>query len=238
MTENMPPPHAHEQAGTDPAASAATVDDREPTEQQPDSPEAIQADIERTREELGHTVEALAAKADIKGRAKQKGEEVKQRATGMAQAVRDKAAPAAQQAGAKAGRLGATARDAVTSGDQSRRSRGAVVVAGGAVAAGAIVVRQIRRRRARQTPATMPERLRARTREVGTTVWDTVSDSDLAAQASERGQEAAAQVAAGARRAAASPSTASRVQGAVVATVLLMLVAWMRRSRAHKGELW
>ena len=33
----------------------------------------IQADIEHTRKELGETIEALSAKADVKGRVKQKG---------------------------------------------------------------------------------------------------------------------------------------------------------------------
>ena len=42
------------------------------------TPEAIQADIERTREEVGDTVEALAAKTDVKGRAQARVEEIKQ----------------------------------------------------------------------------------------------------------------------------------------------------------------
>jgi hypothetical protein len=37
----------------------------------PDNPDALVAEIERTREELGDTVEALAAKADVKARAQQ-----------------------------------------------------------------------------------------------------------------------------------------------------------------------
>jgi hypothetical protein len=42
------------------------------------SPAEIQADIERTREELGDTVEALAAKTDVKARAQERVEEIKQ----------------------------------------------------------------------------------------------------------------------------------------------------------------
>jgi hypothetical protein len=45
------------------------------------TPEEIEADIERTREELGDTVEALAAKSDVKGRAKAKVEETKEAVT-------------------------------------------------------------------------------------------------------------------------------------------------------------
>jgi len=44
------------------------------------TPEEIQADIERTRRELGDTAEALAAKADVKGQAKAKVNEVRQTA--------------------------------------------------------------------------------------------------------------------------------------------------------------
>ena len=39
-------------------------------ESQQKSPEEIRTEIERTREELGDTVEALAEKADVKGQAK------------------------------------------------------------------------------------------------------------------------------------------------------------------------
>ncbi|MCW2561396.1 MAG: hypothetical protein JWP55_5360, partial [Mycobacterium sp.] len=38
----------------------------------------IQADIEKTRKELGETVEALSAKADVKARAKQKAADTKE----------------------------------------------------------------------------------------------------------------------------------------------------------------
>jgi hypothetical protein len=37
----------------------------------------IQADIERTREELGETIEALSAKADVNGRVKKKAADTK-----------------------------------------------------------------------------------------------------------------------------------------------------------------
>jgi len=41
------------------------------------SPAQIQADIERTREELGDTVEAIAAKTDVKARAHERVDEIK-----------------------------------------------------------------------------------------------------------------------------------------------------------------
>lgn len=43
-------------------------------------PDEIRAEIEQTREELGHTVEALAAKADVKARAQEKTAELKAKA--------------------------------------------------------------------------------------------------------------------------------------------------------------
>jgi len=41
------------------------------------SPEEIQADIERTRQEVGDTVEALAHKTDVKARVQDRVEEIK-----------------------------------------------------------------------------------------------------------------------------------------------------------------
>ncbi len=69
------------------------------------SPEDVRADIEQTRAELGDTVEALAAKTDVKGQAKRAVSDarstVKQTAAGARQTVsdrRDDAVSAAQGA--------------------------------------------------------------------------------------------------------------------------------------------
>ena len=45
------------------------------------TPEQIEADIERTRREMGETVAAVAEKADVKAQAKSKVEETKARIT-------------------------------------------------------------------------------------------------------------------------------------------------------------
>jgi hypothetical protein len=45
------------------------------------SPEEIRRDIEETRGDLGDTVEALAAKADVKAQAKDKADELRQKAS-------------------------------------------------------------------------------------------------------------------------------------------------------------
>lgn len=55
------------------------------------SPEEIQADIERTREELGDTAAALAGKADVKGQAKAKVEDAKASVSEAASGFADKA---------------------------------------------------------------------------------------------------------------------------------------------------
>jgi hypothetical protein len=57
--------------------------------------EALRAEIEVTREELGETTEALIAKADVKGRAKEAVADAKHRATEAVADVKDRAAEAA-----------------------------------------------------------------------------------------------------------------------------------------------
>jgi hypothetical protein len=52
--------------------------------------EALAGEIEHTREQLGETVEALAAKADVKGRAQNRATEVKENLRGKARAAKDK----------------------------------------------------------------------------------------------------------------------------------------------------
>jgi len=69
---------------------------------QADTLAAARAEVERAREELGETVEALAHKADVKGRAHDKADELKSRAQDAAHQVQAKAHEAAQKLQAKA----------------------------------------------------------------------------------------------------------------------------------------
>ncbi|HEX4307547.1 MAG TPA: DUF3618 domain-containing protein [Solirubrobacterales bacterium] len=55
------------------------------------SPAEIRAEIDRTREELGDTVEALAEKTDVKAQAKAKVEDVKAQAKAKVEDVKDAA---------------------------------------------------------------------------------------------------------------------------------------------------
>jgi Protein of unknown function (DUF3618) len=49
------------------------------TQHQQQTPEELRREIERTRRELGDTVEALSHKADVKEQARQKKDEVRRR---------------------------------------------------------------------------------------------------------------------------------------------------------------
>jgi hypothetical protein len=58
----------------------------------PDDPQELEREIERTREQLGETVELLAAKADVKRRAQAKATELSERIKTKAGQARQKAA--------------------------------------------------------------------------------------------------------------------------------------------------
>jgi uncharacterized protein involved in exopolysaccharide biosynthesis len=76
------------------------------TAPKPDRPEpgpdagidAIEADIEQTREELGQTVEALTHKLDVKEQARQKVDDTKARVVDKADTLRHSATDNPQQA--------------------------------------------------------------------------------------------------------------------------------------------
>jgi hypothetical protein len=93
-----------------------------------DDPQSLREGIERTREQLGATVEALAAKADVKAQAQQKVSQLTERLT-------TKAGQARQQV---AGKAAATA----------RRRRGPLAAAGavGAAVLGWLLINRWRRR--------------------------------------------------------------------------------------------
>ena len=79
-----------------------------------DDPQALLEEIEHTREELGHTVEALAAKVDVKARAQERAVEVSdQLKTRLAGVKQDLAGKAGQVAGGLTGKVAQT-RQAVT----------------------------------------------------------------------------------------------------------------------------
>ena len=64
--------------GEEQGAVSTSVTDQSGAGQTPDDPQQLRADIERTREDLGDTVAALAEKTDVKARARDKVAEVRQ----------------------------------------------------------------------------------------------------------------------------------------------------------------
>ncbi|GAA2937008.1 DUF3618 domain-containing protein [Streptomyces enissocaesilis] len=112
-------------------------------------PDELRTQVERTREELGRTVEALAAKADVKAQAQQKAAKVK----GL---VHDKAASANEQLTETAHTLGrkihdktpqAGSREGRTEGAGAHTTRNLLVLAGVGVTALAMIVVVRRSRR-------------------------------------------------------------------------------------------
>lgn len=57
----------------------------------PDDPDQLRQDIERTREQLGETVEALVAKADVKAQAKEKVGQLTDRVKGTTAQAKEQA---------------------------------------------------------------------------------------------------------------------------------------------------
>jgi ElaB/YqjD/DUF883 family membrane-anchored ribosome-binding protein len=66
--------------------------------------ELLRAEIQRTREELGETVQALAAKADVKARVRESADRTRQRVRNQASHTRDVVRDTVPEAGNKARR--------------------------------------------------------------------------------------------------------------------------------------
>ena len=92
--------------GEDPGESGPSVNGQERSE------EEIREDIQRTRQELGETVEALAARTDVKARAQEKVSETRERVSATKDEVLGEAREAAPQpAAAGAAQVVATVRE-------------------------------------------------------------------------------------------------------------------------------
>jgi ElaB/YqjD/DUF883 family membrane-anchored ribosome-binding protein len=65
---------------------------QERTAVEPPTPEDLRREIEQTREDLGDTAAALAAKTDVKARAKDKAQDLKQSAAAKAESLKQSAA--------------------------------------------------------------------------------------------------------------------------------------------------
>lgn len=111
------------------------------------SPEELRIRVEATREELGETVEALAAKADVKARAQEKTTAVKQqvaeRTTHVTAQLRDRATHAAH---AVQDRTPEPVREKAGQGMRAARDHRAPLLAVGVLVA-LLLVRRSRRHR-------------------------------------------------------------------------------------------
>ena len=125
------------------------------TDPKPESVERIEHDIERTREQLADTVEALAYKADVPARARERATAVKDRATESAahaaHAVRERADQATHVARERADQAARVAREradqAVHAAQEAPPRTRAVAGVAAAVAALGAVWLLVRRRR-------------------------------------------------------------------------------------------
>jgi uncharacterized protein DUF3618 len=90
----------------------------------------IQQEIERTRDHLGETVEELAARADVKARARARAASIKDKAAGMSGQLRQSQ----------------LAQNQLVQGDLVRRRWPLVAAAAGVVLVGSVLVRRRRRR--------------------------------------------------------------------------------------------
>ena len=102
----------------------------------PDDPEQLRQDIERTREQLGETVEALVAKADVKAQAKDKVGQLTGKLKGTTAQAKEQASARAAQAREQLAtrtndaKQAATANGATVQGAKDQLQAGATAVGG------------------------------------------------------------------------------------------------------------
>jgi uncharacterized protein YjbJ (UPF0337 family) len=118
---------------------------------EPPRKEALASEIERTRQELGETVEALAAKADVKARAQRRAAELAGNVRGTGQALKGKvseqAGKVSEQAGKVSGEVAAKAegaKDAALATSTPVRGAAAAAVVGALILAW-LAIRLLRR---------------------------------------------------------------------------------------------
>jgi len=106
------------------------MSDKNGSEAPKPDPEALRAEIAQTRADLGETVQALAAKADVKARAKDQVEETKQKVKAEAveagEKVRDVAYTATEKVREVAAQAGDKARDTANQATEKVRESGAL----------------------------------------------------------------------------------------------------------------
>jgi ElaB/YqjD/DUF883 family membrane-anchored ribosome-binding protein len=121
----------------------ATTPANAPTDQR--DPEAIREEINRTREDMGETLDALSAKLDVKGQTKAKAEEAKSQAKAKAGQAKAQAETLVSQAKGQTQTLASQAKDQAQA--IYRRQPAAVIAGAGAILAivAGLLVRRARR---------------------------------------------------------------------------------------------
>lgn len=114
----------------------------------PDDPRQLEAEIERTRERLGETVQELVARVDVKSRAQAKAAEVTSRVKATTVQARQNAAARAGSVRDQVAGTAATVRQKAISagGAGAREPWMPLAIASGVLFAGYLVLRQYERR--------------------------------------------------------------------------------------------
>jgi hypothetical protein len=112
------------QPANDPATRHSTHQSTHQSRQTATEREALRRDAESTRADLAHTVNALVAKTDVRGRARRRADEVTGNIRVRAQELAGQALSAAQKRPVAATAVGAGAAAAVVGAVAYRRSTG------------------------------------------------------------------------------------------------------------------
>ncbi|MEU6808558.1 DUF3618 domain-containing protein [Streptomyces sp. NPDC046831] len=88
-------------------------------------PDELREQIEQTRSQLGHTVEELAAKADVKGRARARAADLRDKAGAMTVQLRSTAAQAGHKVQATAARAGHSVQERASRAGHTAQERAA-----------------------------------------------------------------------------------------------------------------
>jgi Protein of unknown function (DUF3618) len=107
-------------------------------------PERLREETERIRSDLAETVDALAARADVKSRVQEKAaetrEQVQQKVSTLGAQAKDTASAVSSQAKERAGAVGDQAKDKVRQARGVVRENPVLVAAGGAALVAAVAV--------------------------------------------------------------------------------------------------
>jgi septal ring factor EnvC (AmiA/AmiB activator) len=121
--------------GQDPGQGRTTVGNEQPT------PEELRRDIAQTREDLGDTAAALASKTDVKARAKEKVEDLKQTAAEKTASLKEATTPSGSGDVSSSAGFGTKASSIATQAKTKTQENPAIAAAGAAFLGGFLLGR-------------------------------------------------------------------------------------------------